>query len=311
HISGGVSNLSFSFRGNNYVREALHAVFLYHAIAAGMDMGIVNPQTSVQYEDIPEEIRTVMEDVILNRTTDATERLIEIASTLKEKSTGAAQQTDEAWRNTGVEERLKTALLKGIGEHLEEDIAEAVEKYKTAVNVIGGPLMDGMGYVGELFGEGKLFLPQVVKTARTMKQAVAILQPLIEQQRSGSSASAGKILIATVKGDIHDIGKNIVKVILENYGYKIIDLGRDVDKETIAESLKANKATLLGLSALMTTTVKSMEETISYVRENCPEVRIMVGGAVLNKQYADKIGADYYAKDAKAASETAKNHFKE
>ena len=296
HISGGVSNLSFSFRGNNYVREALHAVFLYHAIAAGMDMGIVNPQTSVQYEDIPEEIRTVMEDVILNRTTDATERLIEIASTLKEKSTGAAQQTDEAWRNTGVEERLKTALLKGIGEHLEEDIAEAVEKYKTAVNVIGGPLMDGMGYVGELFGEGKLFLPQVVKTARTMKQAVAILQPLIEQQRSGSSASAGKILIATVKGDVHDIGKNIAAVVMGCNGYDIIDLGVMVPSEEIVSRAIEEKADIIALSGLITPSLEEMITVVKELQSKGCEIPVMIAGATTSALHtALKIAPEYSA----------------
>ncbi len=296
HISGGVSNLSFSFRGNNYVREALHAVFLYHAIAAGMDMGIVNPQTSVQYEDIPEDIRSVMEDVILNRRADATEHLIEIASTLKEKSVGTAQHNDNAWRDATVEQRLRTALLKGICDYLEEDIAEAVEKYKTAVNVIGGPLMDGMGYVGELFGEGKLFLPQVVKTARTMKQAVAILQPLIESQKSDSAASAGKVLIATVKGDVHDIGKNIAAVVMGCNGYEIVDLGVMVPSEVIVSRAIEEQADIIALSGLIT---PSLEEMITVVKElqgrGC-NIPVMIAGATTSALHtALKIAPEYDA----------------
>ena len=241
HVSGGVSNLSFSFRGNNYVREALHAVFLYHAISAGMDMGIVNPQSQVQYNDIPAEVRDAMEDVVLNRTPDATEKLIAVADELKGQSVAVQGFAEDAWRSEPVEKRLEWALLKGVGDYLECDLAEAVAKYGTAVNVIGGPLMDGMGVVGNLFGEGKLFLPQVVKTARTMKQAVAILQPLIEGERSGMGQSAGKVLHATVKGDVHDIGKNIAGVVMGCNGYDVIDLGVMVPQERIiSEALSYN-----------------------------------------------------------------------
>ena len=296
HISGGVSNLSFSFRGNNYVREALHAVFLYHAIAAGMEMGIVNPQSAVQYEDIPEDIRTIMEDVILNRNSEATERLIEVAATLKEKATGVAARVDDSWRSATVEERLKNALLKGVGDYLEEDLAEAVGKYHTAVAVIGGPLMDGMGYVGQLFGEGKLFLPQVVKTARTMKQAVAILQPLIEQQKSGSTGSAGRVLIATVKGDVHDIGKNIAAVVMGCNGYEVIDLGVMVPSEKIVAEAISNQVDMIALSGLIT---PSLDEMITVVKElqaaDC-NIPVMIAGATTSPLHtALKIAPAYDA----------------
>ncbi len=296
HISGGVSNLSFSFRGNNYVREALHAVFLYHAIAAGMDMGIVNPQTSVQYEDIPTDIRNIMEDVILNRDTEATERLIAAAAALKEKSAGESHKTNDAWREASVEERLKISLLKGIGDFLNEDIAEAVEKYHTAVAVIGGPLMDGMGYVGQLFGEGKLFLPQVVKTARTMKQAVAILQPLIEQQRSTSAVSAGKVLIATVKGDVHDIGKNIAAVVMGCNGYDVIDLGVMVPSETIvAEALK-NNVDIIALSGLITPSLEEMITVVKELQAAGSNIPVMIAGATTSPMHtALKIAPAYSA----------------
>ena len=279
HISGGVSNLSFSFRGNNYVREALHAVFLYHAIAAGMDMGIVNPQTAVQYDDIPLSLRNVLEDVVLNRTPDATERLIAMAGQLKESGAVAQQATDDAWRVQPVEQRLEWALLKGIGEFLATDLAEAVAKYGTAVDVIGGPLMDGMGRVGELFGEGKLFLPQVVKAARTMKQAVTILQPLIEQSKSGTAHSAGRVLVATVKGDVHDIGKNIATVVMGCNGYEVIDLGVMVPPEVIVTTAIEKNVDIVALSGLIT---PSLEEMITVVKEfkaagvNIP---VMIAGA--------------------------------
>ncbi|MBQ5617432.1 MAG: methionine synthase, partial [Bacteroidaceae bacterium] len=260
HVSGGVSNLSFSFRGNNYVREALHAVFLYHAISAGMDMGIVNPQTQVLYNDIPADVCKAMEDVVLDRCADATERLIAIAEDLKSQGTVAQSVVDDAWRMESVEKRLEWALLKGSGDYLECDLAEAVEKYGTAVNVIGGPLMDGMGVVGELFGAGKLFLPQVVKTARTMKQAVAILQPLIEGERSEMKQSAGKVLHATVKGDVHDIGKNIAGVVMGCNGYDVIDLGVMVPQERIVSEAMSNNVDIIVLSGLIT---PSLDEMIS------------------------------------------------
>ena len=294
HISGGVSNLSFSFRGNNYVREALHAVFLYHAIAAGMDMGIVNPQTSVQYEDIPLDIRTIMEDVILNRNADATEQLIAIAEQLKNKEMHVAHHNDDAWRNQPLEERLKIALLKGIGDWLEPDLAEAVEKYGTAVAVISGPLMDGMGYVGELFGDGKLFLPQVVKTARTMKQAVAILQPLIEQQNSERNNSAGKILIATVKGDVHDIGKNIAGVVMGCNGYEIFDLGVMVPPEKIVEQAQINNVDMVILSGLITPSLEEMITVVKSLKAAGMTLPVLIAGATTSPMHtALKIAPEY------------------
>ncbi|MBQ5731137.1 MAG: methionine synthase, partial [Bacteroidaceae bacterium] len=293
HISGGVSNLSFSFRGNNYVREALHAVFLYHAIAAGMDMGIVNPQTSVLYEDIPSDVREVMEDVILNRSADATERLIEIAASLKEKSTTAVHHSDDAWRAASVEERLKSALLKGVGDYLQEDLDEAVAKYGTAVDVISGPLMDGMGYVGELFGAGKLFLPQVVKTARTMKQAVAILQPLIEQQNSGRSA-AGTVLVATVKGDVHDIGKNIAGVVMGCNGYHIIDLGVMVPPERIVAEARDNNVDMVILSGLITPSLDEMITVVKSLDAAGMSLPVLIAGATTSPMHtALKIAPAY------------------
>ena len=296
HVSGGVSNLSFSFRGNNYVREALHAVFLYHAISAGMDMGIVNPQSQVQYNDIPVDVREVMEDVILNRNTDATERLIAVADKLKELGTAVQSAADDAWRSEPVEKRLEWALLKGVGDWLESDLAEAVEKYGTAVNVIGGPLMDGMGLVGNLFGEGKLFLPQVVKTARTMKQAVAILQPLIEGERSEMKKSAGKVLHATVKGDVHDIGKNIAGVVMGCNGYDVIDLGVMVPQERIVEEAKRNDVDIVVLSGLITPSLDEMVSVVKEMEKQGMDIPVMIAGATTSPLHtALKIAPHYSA----------------
>ncbi len=293
HISGGVSNLSFSFRGNNYVREALHAVFMYHAIAAGMDMGIVNPQTSVQYEEIPSDIRDVMEDVILNRDPNATERLITIAEELKNKTATSEHRIDNAWRNNSIEERLKTALLKGCDDYLQEDIDEAIKKYHTAVDVISGPLMDGMGYVGELFGDGKLFLPQVVKTARTMKQAVAILQPLIEKQNSQKTA-AGKILVATVKGDVHDIGKNIAGVVMGCNGYEIYDLGVMVPAEKIVEETQKHDIDIVILSGLITPSLEEMITVVKELKNANINIPVLIAGATTSPMHtALKIAPQY------------------
>lgn len=296
HISGGVSNLSFSFRGNNYVREALHAVFLYHAIAAGMDMGIVNPQTAVQYEDIPAELRNVMEDVVLNRNADATERLITLAAELKEQAAGVSGATPEAWRDAPVEERLKSALVKGIGEYLAQDLDEAVAKWGSAVDVIGGPLMDGMGYVGELFGAGKLFLPQVVKSARTMKQAVAILQPLIESENSTRGASAGCIVVATVKGDVHDIGKNIAAVVMGCNGYRVIDLGVMVPAERIVAAAIENSADIVILSGLITPSLEEMITTVKAIKDAGLSIPVMIAGATTSAMHtALKIAPVHHA----------------
>ena len=279
HVSGGVSNLSFSFRGNNYVREALHAVFLYHAIAAGMDMGIVNPQTAVQYDDIPQELRDVLEDVVLNRTPDATERLISMAELLKDKGVAVQQAADEGWREQPVEKRLEWALLKGIGEYLAVDLDEAVAKYGSAVDVIGIPLMDGMGRVGELFGEGKLFLPQVVKAARTMKQAVTILQPLIEQSQRDDAHSAGRVLVATVKGDVHDIGKNIATVVMGCNGYEVIDLGVMVPPEIIVATAIEKKVDIVALSGLITPSLEEMITVVKELKAAGLDIPVMIAGA--------------------------------
>ena len=296
HISGGVSNLSFSFRGNNYVREALHAVFLYHAIAAGMDMGIVNPQTSVQYEDIPLELRTVMEDVVLNRDADATERLIALAAELKEQAAGVQSAAAEAWREASLEERLKVALVKGVGDYLAQDLDEAVAKYGSAVDVIGGPLMDGMSHVGELFGAGKLFLPQVVKSARTMKQAVAILQPLIESENSARNTSAGRIVVATVKGDVHDIGKNIATVVMGCNGYDVIDLGVMVPAERIVDAAVDNNADIVILSGLITPSLDEMITTVKAMKAAGLSIPVMIAGATTSPMHtALKIATAYDA----------------
>ena len=279
HISGGVSNLSFSFRGNNYVREALHAVFLYHAVAAGMDMGIVNPQTTVQYDDIPLPLREVLEDVVLDRAQDATERLISMAGQLKEQNQATQQGADDSWRGLPVERRLEWALLKGVGEYLATDLDEAVAKYGSAVEVIGGPLMDGMGRVGELFGDGKLFLPQVVKAARTMKQAVTILQPLIEQSRCGTVQTAGKVLVATVKGDVHDIGKNIAAVVMGCNGYEVVDLGVMVAPEVIVAAAMENNVDIVALSGLITPSLEEMVTVVKELKAAGLDIPVMIAGA--------------------------------
>ena len=278
HISGGVSNLSFSFRGNNYVREALHAVFLYNAIAAGMDMGIVNPQTSVLYNDIPAYIREAMEDVVLCRTPDAAERLIAIAGELRDKNVAVQQGAADVWRAGSVEERLAWALLKGVGDYLKEDLVEALAKYKRPVDVIGGPLMDGMRCVGELFGNGKLFLPQVVKSARTMKQAVSILQPLIENEKSGFS-SAGRVLVATVKGDVHDIGKNIATVVMGCNGYEVIDLGVMVPADKIVETALREKVDMVALSGLITPSLDEMMTVVGDMKAAGLDIPVLIAGA--------------------------------
>ena len=294
HISGGVSNLSFSFRGNNYVREALHAVFLYHAIAAGMDMGIVNPQTSVQYDDIPLPLRKVLEDVVLNRSADATERLISMAGELKEQSATVQQTADDAWREQPVEKRLEWALLKGVGEYLATDLDEAVAKYGSAVDVIGIPLMDGMGRVGELFGEGKLFLPQVVKAARTMKQAVTILQPLIEQSQRNAARSAGRVLVATVKGDVHDIGKNIATVVMGCNGYEVIDLGVMVPPEAIVAAAIEKKVDIVALSGLITPSLEEMTTVVKELKAAGLDIPVMIAGATTSQLHtALKIAPEY------------------
>lgn len=284
HISGGVSNLSFSFRGNNYIREAMHAVFLYHAIRQGMDMGIVNPATSVLYTDIPADVLERIEDVVLNRRPDAAERLIETAEALKNTATGTEAVKQDVWREEPmVEKRLQYALIKGIGDHLEEDLAEAVKLYPKAVDIIEGPLMEGMNRVGELFGAGKMFLPQVVKTARTMKKAVAILQPLIEADKQEGARSAGKVLMATVKGDVHDIGKNIVSVVMACNNYEIIDLGVMVPAEMIVRKAIEEKVDIIGLSGLITPSLEEMAHVAVELKRARLDIPIMIGGATTSK----------------------------
>ena len=305
HVSGGISNLSFSFRGNNYIREAMHAVFLYHTIAVGQDMGIVNPATQVLYSDIPDDVLTAIDDVLLNRTPDATENLIEIAARIKAekdadkealKNGGVLPKSAaDDWRNGTLEERLKHALVKGVGDYLEADLDEATQQYDNPVKIIEGPLMDAMNTVGELFGSGKMFLPQVVKTARTMKKAVSILQPLIEASRSEGAQKAGKVLLATVKGDVHDIGKNIVSVILACNNYEIIDLGVMVPTETIVEKAIEENVDIIGLSGLITPSLEEMVNVARALEERGANIPIMIGGATTSELHtALKIAPVYH-----------------
>lgn len=301
HVSGGVSNLSFSFRGNNYIREAMHAVFLYHAIRQGMDMGIVNPGASVLYTDIPADVLERIEDVVLNRRPDAAERLIETAERLKAEkegaATGVASTSHLTWREgTTVEERLQYALVKGIGDYLDDDLHEALSKYPNAVSIIEGPLMAGMNHVGDLFGAGKMFLPQVVKTARTMKKAVAVLQPYIEAEKKDGARSAGKVLLATVKGDVHDIGKNIVAVVMACNNYEIIDLGVMVPAEKIIETAIREKVDVVGLSGLITPSLEEMVHVVTEMERAGLDIPVIIGGATTSKLHtALKIAPVYHA----------------
>lgn len=308
HVSGGVSNLSFSFRGNNYIREAMHAVFLYHAIEAGMDMGIVNPATAVLYTDIAPDVLERIEDVVLNRRHDAAERLIETAERLKAEADAAkaAQSGDNAsastlsaalsWRENTVEERLQYALIKGIADYLETDLAEALQQYDKAVDIIEGPLMTGMNRVGDLFGAGKMFLPQVVKTARTMKRAVAILQPVIEAEKQAGAPKAGRVLLATVKGDVHDIGKNIVSVVMACNGYEIIDLGVMVPAEVIVRQAIEQQADMVGLSGLITPSLEEMVHVAMELEKAGLDIPLLIGGATTSALHtALKIAPVYHA----------------
>ena len=306
-ISGGVSNISFSFRGNTPVREAIHAVFLHYAIAEGMDMGIVNPAAMLRYEDLPAELLEKVEDVVLNRRPDATEILVDYAETAKQMAKGAHAEQHDQWRDTEVEKRLQHALAKGITEFLEVDLNEALQKYPLAIDIIEKPLMDGMNYVGELFGAGKMFLPQVVKTARVMKKAVEILQPVIEAQKKQSgkdSTSAGKILIATVKGDVHDIGKNIVGVVLACNNFEVIDLGVMVPCETIVDEAEKNHVDAIGLSGLITPSLDEMITVVKALEAKGLKIPVMIGGATTSAIHtAVKIAPNYsapvvYVKDA-------------
>ncbi len=293
-ISGGVSNVSFSFRGNDAVREAIHSVFLYHAIKAGMDMGIVNAGQLAVYDDIPELLRERVEDVILNRRDDATERLLEIAAQFKGDGAVVVKE-DEAWRSWPVNKRLEHALVKGITDFIDIDTEEARLQVERPLHVIEGPLMDGMNVVGDLFGEGKMFLPQVVKSARVMKKAVAYLQPYIEAEKAGSGASSqGKVLMATVKGDVHDIGKNIVGVVLQCNNYEVIDLGVMVPCATLLQKAKELDVDIIGLSGLITPSLDEMVHVAKEMTRLGFTIPLLIGGATTSKAHtAIKIAPNY------------------
>lgn len=311
HVSGGVSNLSFSFRGNNYVREAMHAVFLYHAQQKGMDFGIVNPSAKVMYADIPADQLQVLEDAILRPSPQASERLVEMATVLAEQAAAlkdAPAAPVSLQTQLSVEDRLIEKLRKGISQGLEADLEEALKQYPRAVDIIEGPLMKGMNLVGQLFGEGKMFLPQVVKTARTMKQAVAVLQPHIEAQRADNQKSAGRVLLATVKGDVHDIGKNIVSVVLACNGFEVIDLGVMVPEDVLLEKALECKPDIIGLSGLITPSLTEMIKVTRTLDAAGVRVPVMVGGATTSPLHtALKIAPAYngpviWTKDASQAA---------
>ena len=296
HVSGGVSNISFSFRGNNPVREAMHSAFLYHAIRAGMTMGIVNAGQITVYDDIPEELRERVEDVLLNRRDDATERLLEVADKYKGEGGAAKKQEDPKWREAPVAERLRHALVHGITEHVVADTEEARQASERPLDVIEGPLMDGMNVVGELFGEGKMFLPQVVKSARVMKAAVAHLIPFMEEEKrlSGDTSAKGKILMATVKGDVHDIGKNIVGVVLQCNNYDVVDMGVMVPAEDILKKAAEEKVDVIGLSGLITPSLDRMVEVASEMKRLELDLPLLIGGATTSKKHtALKIAPKY------------------
>lgn len=299
HVSGGVSNLSFSFRGNNYIREAMHAVFLYHAMEAGMDFGIVNPSAKITYADIPKNQLEVIEDVIFNKSIDAADNLISLAdnilngSEVKGEIQGMQGQT-ETWREMPLDKRISYELRKGIPDYLDVDMHEALSVYPHAVDIISGPLMSGMNEVGELFGAGKMFLPQVVKTARVMKKAVEILKPFVEKEHSGSGSKKGKILIATVKGDVHDIGKNIVGVIMACNNYEVIDLGVMVAAEDIVRTAIEEKVDIVGLSGLITPSLAEMVNVVAEMGKANLNIPVMIGGATTSMQHvALKIAPAY------------------
>jgi 5-methyltetrahydrofolate--homocysteine methyltransferase len=302
-VSGGISNLSFSFRGNNTVREAMHSVFLFHSIKAGLDMGIVNAGMLQIYDEIPDDLLELTEDVVLNRREDATERLIEFAETVSDQT--KKEKVEEDWRSLTVNERLSHALVKGFTDHIETDTEEARQNHSFALEVIEGPLMDGMNKVGELFGDGKMFLPQVVKSARVMKKAVSFLLPYIEEENAGKeSSSAGKVLLATVKGDVHDIGKNIVGVILACNNFEVIDLGVMVPAEKILDVAEQENVDLLGLSGLITPSLEEMVSVAKEMQNRQMSIPLLIGGATTSKIHtAVKIDPVYefpviYVKDA-------------
>ena len=299
HVSGGVSNLSFSFRGNNYIREAMHAVFLYHAMEAGMDFGIVNPSAKITYADIPKNQLEVIEDVIFNKSIDAADNLISLADNILNGSEvkgeiQGMQGQPETWREMPLDKRISYELRKGIPDYLDVDMHEALSVYPHAVDIISGPLMSGMNEVGELFGAGKMFLPQVVKTARVMKKAVEILKPFVEKEHSGSGSKKGKILIATVKGDVHDIGKNIVGVIMACNNYEVIDLGVMVAAEDIVRTAIEEKVDIVGLSGLITPSLAEMVNVVAEMGKANLNIPVMIGGATTSMQHvALKIAPAY------------------
>ncbi len=292
HVSGGLSNVSFSFRGNNPVREAMHSVFLYHAIPAGLDMAIVNSGQLAVYDDIPEELRERVEDVILNRRDDATDRLLDVAG--KYRGDGQKKEVNLAWREGTVEERLSHALVNGITDFILDDTEEARQAAERPLHVIEGPLMDGMNVVGDLFGAGKMFLPQVVKSARVMKQAVAHLMPFIEAEKDGKAAAKGKILLATVKGDVHDIGKNIVGVVLQCNNYEVVDLGVMVPANDILDTARRENVDLIGLSGLITPSLEEMSRIAEEMERQKFDLPLLIGGATTSKVHtAVKIAPNY------------------
>ncbi len=309
HVSGGVSNMSFSFRGNDVVREAMHSVFLFHATRAGMDMGIVNAGQLAVYDDIDPELRELVEDVVLNRRDDATERLLEAAE--RYKGEGKREEKDEAWREKPVAERLKYALVKGIDKHVIEDTEEARQAHASSLEVIEGPLMDGMNYVGDLFGDGRMFLPQVVKSARVMKKAVAHLVPYLEKEKKVGDKK-GKVLMATVKGDVHDIGKNIVGVVLACNGFDIVDLGVMVPAEKILAEARAHDVDVIGLSGLITPSLDEMVSVAEAMTRDGFELPLMIGGATTSRAHtALKIEPCYehgvvWVKDASRSVDVAR-----
>ena len=306
HVSGGISNLSFSFRGNNYIREALHAVFLYHATQAGMDFGIINPASKIAYDDIPSAYLSVLEDVVLDRRKGAADDLITLAERILDEqnaasvasssslSPAAKGESQAEWRSESLQNRLIYALRRGIADYLEADLHEALSAYPRAVDIIEGPLMDGMNKVGDLFGAGKMFLPQVVKTARTMKQAVAILQPYIEAEKTKASSSAGKVVMATVKGDVHDIGKNIVSVVMGCNNYEVIDMGVMVPADQIVRKIQDTHADVVGLSGLITPSLEEMINTVKEMERAGIRIPVLIGGATTSELHvALKISPAY------------------
>lgn len=295
-VSGGVSNISFSFRGNNTVREAMHSAFLYHAIRAGLDMGIVNAGQLEVYQEIEPELKELVEDVLLNRRDDATERLLEHADKIKDKSGAGAKKKDDRWRKDTVEKRIQHALIKGIVDYIEEDVEEARQKYARPIEVIEGPMMDGMNVVGDLFGAGKMFLPQVVKSARVMKKGVAILTPFIEleKEKNKSKEPKAKVLMATVKGDVHDIGKNIVSVVLRCNNYDVVDIGVMNPAEKILAAAKEHKVDVIGLSGLITPSLDEMVNVANEMKREKFKIPLMIGGATTSRMHtAVKIAPSY------------------